>query len=71
LGVAAAFACGLLAAPAAAGDRVYASAQQVEPLAAGSSVPQARLTTVKGETVELAALLHECGALLVFYRGGW
>lgn len=71
MGLSVALAWGLLAAPAAAGDRVYASAQEVEPLAAGSSVPQVRLTTLKGETVELAELLRERGALLVFYRGGW
>jgi hypothetical protein len=67
----AALGAALLAAPATGADRVYASAQQVEPLAVGDSVPPVQLTTVKGETVELAELLHECGALLVFYRGGW
>ena len=68
--------CALLAsppaaAPARAGDRVYATAAEVEPLQPGSRVPSASVTSVKGETVDLAELVRERGALLVFYRGGW
>ena len=61
----------LLAGPADAGGRVYDSPADVEPLAVGTRVPSARVTTVKGEPVELAGLVREQGALLVFYRGGW
>jgi peroxiredoxin len=50
---------------------VYATAAEVEPLQPGSRVPSASVTSVKGETVDLAELVRERGALLVFYRGGW
>ena len=51
--------------------RVYDSAERVEPLALGSSVPSASIRNVAGETLDLAGLVAERGALLVFYRGGW
>jgi len=60
-----------LSGPAAAGDRVYGSAAEVEPLAVGTRVPPARVRSVKGDPVDLADLVREQGALLVFYRGGW
>jgi len=56
-----------------AGDegRVYPNAKSVEPLTPGSLVPSVTVATIHGEPVELAALVRERGALLVFYRGGW
>jgi hypothetical protein len=54
-----------------AGDRVYAAPDAVEPLAPGSRVPSARVATVDGEPIDLAAQVRDRGALLVFYRGGW
>jgi hypothetical protein len=54
-----------------AGDRVYATPQAVEPLAAGARVPSVRVQTVGGGTVDLAQVVRSRGALLVFYRGGW
>ncbi len=62
----------LLAAAAAGADgRVYPAAASVEPLAPGARVPSVRVQTVLGEPVDLADLVREQGALLVFYRGGW
>jgi peroxiredoxin len=43
----------------------------VEPLAPGARVPSVRVQTLLGEPVDLADLVREQGALLVFYRGGW
>jgi len=54
-----------------AGGRVYATAEAVEPLAPGTRVPSARVHTVRGEPVDLAGLVRDRGALLVFFRGGW
>jgi hypothetical protein len=61
----------LLGGAAQGGDRVYATPQDVEPLAPGSSVPSVRVETVRGQPVDLAEVVSERGALLVFYRGGW
>jgi hypothetical protein len=52
-------------------DRVYACAEDVQPLAVGERVPSARVVTVGGEPVDLADVVRDHGALLVFYRGGW
>jgi hypothetical protein len=68
----AALALGAAGAPGAlAGDRVFATAEEVEPLTAGSAVPEVAVRTVRGDAVDLAGLVRERGALLVFYRGGW
>jgi len=61
----------LLAAVGQAGDRVHPSPDAVEPLAAGSRVPAVSVETADGDPVDLAGLVREHGALLVFYRGGW
>jgi hypothetical protein len=61
--------CATLLIAALAG--VYGSAAEVEPLAVGTRVPPARVSSVKGDPVDLADLVREQGALLVFYRGGW
>jgi hypothetical protein len=54
-----------------AGDRVYPTPRAVEPLAPGTRVPSARVEAVHGGTVDLAEVVRNRGALLVFYRGGW
>jgi hypothetical protein len=54
-----------------AGDRVYPTADAVEPLAPGTRVPSARVETVRGDAVDLVEVVRKRGALLVFYRGGW
>ncbi len=51
--------------------RVYASAEAVEPLEPGAQVPSAIVRTIDGQEVDLANVVHDEGALLVFYRGGW
>ncbi|MEM7409413.1 MAG: hypothetical protein AAF430_04160 [Myxococcota bacterium] len=50
---------------------VYSDAESVEPLAVGASVPSAEVTDLDGKPVDIASLVGEQGALLVFYRGGW
>ncbi len=65
----AAFLCG--AGAANGDDRVFASPETVVPLAVGTAVPSARVRTVGGEAIDLAELVRDAGALLVFYRGGW
>lgn len=61
---------GTYCAPAAE-PGVHASADAVQPLLPGSSVPSAQVRSVSGEAVDLATRVAEQGALLVFYRGGW
>ena len=56
---------------AEADRRVYDSPAAVEPLAPGQRVPQAPVLRLEGESVDLAELVRERGALLVFYRGHW
>ena len=56
---------------AEAANRVYPNPEAVEPLKTGSEVPSSSVTTVGGESVDLAKIVRETGALLVFYRGGW
>lgn len=55
----------------AGGGRVHPSPESVEPLPPGASVPPVSVRTVTGDAVELAGLVRDRGALLVFYRGGW
>jgi hypothetical protein len=50
---------------------VHPDAASARPLAPGSSVPSAEITSIDGKTVDIADLTRESGALLVFYRGGW
>jgi len=59
------------ASAAAAADRVYPTAEDVEPLAPESSVPSVKVSTVGGTRVDLSEVVRDQGALLVFYRGGW
>jgi hypothetical protein len=56
---------------AAQRSRVFPNAEAVRPLPVGASVPPAEIRTIDGETVDLAQLIRDRGALLVFYRGGW
>ena len=62
---------GAVALTASAEPEAYPSAEAVKPLAVGRSVPQVAVRSVVGEPVDLAELVRERGALLVFYRGGW
>lgn len=69
-------AVGVTTVPAAAADskasaRVYPNAESVQPRSVGEPVPNVTIQTIDGNSVDLAGLLEESGALLVFYRGGW
>ena len=55
----------------AAADRVYPNAESVSPLKLGSRVPSVTVESLDREFIDLAKLLRNQGALLVFYRGGW
>jgi len=61
----------LIAPLAAAGVEVHASPHDVEPLQPGARVPTVAVESIDGEIVDLASLVREQGALLVFFRGGW
>jgi hypothetical protein len=61
----------ITAGPALAEAPVYSSAEAVRPLAAGARVPSARVESLDGDAVDLAEVVRNHGALLVFYRGGW
>ncbi len=56
---------------AASAQTAYPSPEAAVPRAAGQVVPSARVQSVTGESVDLADLVRDEGALLVFYRGGW
>ena len=55
----------------AGSGRAYPSAEAVKPLEPGATVPSAIVRSIDGQPVDLAKLVHDEGALLVFYRGGW
>ena len=57
--------------PVRAEGVVHPDPESVAPLPVGSRVPSVQVETVDGRVVDLAALVREQGALLVFYRGGW
>ena len=50
---------------------VHSSPHDVEPLQPGDRVPTVAVENIHGELVDLAELVRESGALLVFFRGGW
>jgi hypothetical protein len=53
------------------GEGVPTSPEAAAPRAVGETVPSAGLRAVTGEPADLAELVRDEGALLVFYRGGW
>jgi hypothetical protein len=55
----------------ASAQTTHPSPEAAVPRAAGQLVPSARVQSVTGESVDLADLVRDEGALLVFYRGGW
>ena len=55
----------------ASAQTAHRSPESVVPLAPDQVVPSAGVRTVGGEPVDLADLVRDEGALLVFYRGGW
>ena len=63
--------CGRKPAPVAEPTDVPLSADETNPLAAGTLVPDVKLTDVEGREVALAALVKQKPAVIIFYRGGW
>jgi len=61
----------LIAGLASAANPVYPSAEAAQPLQPGASVPSVSVRAVDGSAADLAKLVSDTGALLVFYRGGW
>ena len=61
----------LLAGVVGAEGGIPSSPDAVQPLAPGDRVPSVTVRAVDGSPVDLAALVRDEGALLVFYRGGW
>ncbi len=55
----------------ASAQTTHLSPEAAVPRAPGQVVPSASVQTVTGESVDLADLVRDEGALLVFYRGGW
>lgn len=60
-----------MSAALAAAEGVAEKPEDAKGLAVGDAVPAATLKNAKGEAVELAALLKEKPAVVIFYRGGW
>jgi hypothetical protein len=61
----------LIASLSGAADTVFPNAEAAQPLQPGSAVPSVSVRAVDGSTADLAKLVSQTGALLVFYRGGW
>jgi hypothetical protein len=61
----------LIAGLATAANPVYPSAEAARPLQPGAPVPSVSVRALDGSTADVAKLVSETGALLVFYRGGW
>ena len=61
----------LIAGLACAENPVYPNAEATRPLQPGASVPSVGVRSLDGSTADLAKLVSNTGALLVFYRGGW
>lgn len=62
-------AIGLVATSVAA--NVAASADQVQPLEAGTAAPDGPLTNASGEATTLHDALGGKPTVLIYYRGGW
>ena len=66
-----AWALSLALASSASAQEAHPSPEAAVPLAPGDAIPSAGVRTVTGEPADLAELVRDAGALLVFYRGGW
>jgi peroxiredoxin len=52
-------------------DSLASSPQDVCPLLPGTPVPDVTVQAIDGSQVNLADLVRESPAIIVFYRGGW
>ena len=68
--VAIAFGAAISASPESP-DKVFPSADKVEPLKVGDTVPSVTVKTLAGEDVDLRVLATRQPTVTVFYRGGW
>ncbi len=50
---------------------IAASAEQIAPLGAGSSVPDGALVTMDGQKTSLKEVLNNKPAVIIVYRGDW
>jgi cytochrome oxidase Cu insertion factor (SCO1/SenC/PrrC family) len=50
---------------------VPGSAQEVEPIEVGATIPAVTLRDPDGNSVPLKTLVAEQPTVLIFYRGGW
>lgn len=51
--------------------QVVQKAEEISPLLPGESLPNANLTNVSGNPVDVKELMAKKRSVLVFYRGGW
>ena len=51
--------------------QVAGSAEEIRPLLVGTKIPDGKLVTADGESLDLTAAVKEKPAVLMFYRGGW
>lgn len=58
-------------APPPSGNQVADSAAAICPVLVGEPVPDVRVTTATGASVDLHAIVTQQPTLLIFYRGGW
>lgn len=63
--------CTLLAANSTHAKKIPSSAEDVQPIMVGQTLPKITLTGVDGKPVDLNQSVTQQPTLLVFYRGGW
>ena len=52
-------------------SNVAASANEIDPLMSGDSIPETTVRTVQGDELALADVVSAQPTVLIFYRGGW
>lgn len=50
---------------------VAASANEIDPVMTGDSIPATTLRTMQGDELALADVVAAKPTILIFYRGGW
>ena len=50
---------------------VAASANEIDPVMTGDSIPATNVRTVQGDELALADVVAAKPTVLIFYRGGW
>ncbi len=57
--------------PGSVDRRIAPSADQIQPLLIGATVPSVQVVTADGEAVDLKEIVSGQPTILIFYRGGW